>query len=687
MIRRFIPIFFFSFIILIAGGVAFYLGFDNLSLNKTRLKASKGILDLTSVDFNKQKLVKLQGQAEFYWNKLMPPASFNLPEAPVPTGYILIPGIWNGFMIDGKPINGEGFATYHLKIKVNQDDWYGIKIKEFDCAYKLWVNGTDSVSAGMVGVTKNTTIPSWRRQEIYLRSQDKKIDLVIQIANFQHRKGGAEDTMIFGKRDKVAEYKQVKEGIELFLFGIMFIMFVYHFLFYLYRRKDKSVLWFSLFNLLILVRMLTTGEKVLLEIFPSIPWLFAVRLEYVSYTLAVPVFLAFIFCLYGQKVSKTVVRIVSLIAIAFSIFIVLTPSSIFTYTPIYYQGVVVASALYLFWVLSVAVVKRYENSTVLFFGYLFFLMAIINDLLYYNRLVDTSFIIPFGLFLMLFSQAYVLSRRLSKAFTDVERLSDELNYNNQNLEEIVKKRTEELLAQKERIENQRIELEEQTNELKLANARLVELDHFKENLTGMIVHDLKNPLNVILNLAKNEQVLLAGKQMHYLIQNILDIQKYEHKKMQLNLKQQSFKKLIEVAIDQVDLFLKERNIKVIVKFKSDLVFLFDRDVLLRVIINLLTNAIKFSPIDAEIFLSVGSEDNTANFSITNFGPSISDRNYDMIFLEYTQLDSRRLGVMDSQGLGLTFCKLAISEHQGTIGYESSDEKGTTFWFKIPLQNE
>ena len=66
-----------------------------------------------------------------------------------------------------------------------------------------------------------------------------------------------------------------------------------------------------------------------------------------------------------------------------------------------------------------ALYKRLENSVVLFLGYCFLFVILINDILYYNGVVDTSFLMPLGLFVMVFSQAFVLSKKASVAFRDI----------------------------------------------------------------------------------------------------------------------------------------------------------------------------------------------------------------------------------------------------------------------------
>ena len=326
------------FIILIASSVAFYFGYQRERIGTgIQPQAINGIIDFTNIDFDKQVFARLKGDYEFYWDQLLDPSDFVSKEKQDLTGYIFLPGLWNGFNVNGKELNGNGFATFRLKIKVNKDGLYGIKIKEFDCAYKMWVNGSSFISVGKVGADKSSTIPSWRRREVYFASINKEVDVILQVANFRHRKGGPEDVMFFGTAENIITYKNQQLAIGLFLFGILMIMSIYHLILYFYRRKDVSIILFSALCFVMTLRLITTGEKILIDVFPNINWAFAVRIEYLSYKLAVPLFTAFIYSFFPKDIPKIFVKVVSYVAIIFSLIVILTPVGIFSYTPMIYE--------------------------------------------------------------------------------------------------------------------------------------------------------------------------------------------------------------------------------------------------------------------------------------------------------------------------------------------------------------
>jgi hypothetical protein len=82
-------------------------------------KAVKGVLDLTDWDFKRDGPVNLSGQYEFYWKQHLKPMDFSKATPPKKTGFIKVPGYWNSYKLEGKNLPGNGYATYRLKILLN----------------------------------------------------------------------------------------------------------------------------------------------------------------------------------------------------------------------------------------------------------------------------------------------------------------------------------------------------------------------------------------------------------------------------------------------------------------------------------------------------------------------------------------------------------------------------------------
>lgn len=633
-----------------------------------------GIFTVTD-SFSDGKSLGLKGDVEFYWNRLLTPVALAADTAKR-DGYLKIPGLWNGTVVNGQTLGGKGYATIRFWLNLAPNRYYGLKLKEFESAYSLWIDGRLRAKCGTVAKTESGMVPCWERRDLYFVSTERPTEVVIQISNFQHWKGGPEDTIILGSARDILNLKSLQEGVGYFIFGIFLVMSLYHLVLFLYRKTDHSALLFSLFCFTIMVRLLTTGEKLILKMLPGIDWVVAVRIEYLSYILSPPLLMHFFQIMYPQFFSKGVLRISYLLAGMFALLVLVAPSTVFTYTPIAYQVIIFISGIYVFYVLFKAAIEKLENSFVLLFSYCFFFILLVNDILFYNRVLDTSFLSPLGVFVMIFSQSMVLSKKTSVAFRDVEVLTDRLQRYNRELESKIEERTHEIRLQK-------MEIEAQADVLLEVNGQLTRMGHLKNALMAMIVHDLKNPLNMILNYSKDERITSAGKQMHGLVQNILDIQKYDNDKMVLYKRRVAVDKVLSKATFSVNYLAYQKGVRIVNRIPVGLMLEVDEDVLERIFINLLTNALKYSPINSDVILESRLEQDYCRFEVVDCGPGIPEDKISIVFNQYESYDERMLGRIKPSGLGLAFCKMAVEAHDGEIGFTAKDGGGSIFWFKIP----
>lgn len=233
------------------------------------------------------------------------------------------------------------------------------------------------------------------------------------------------------------------------------------------------------------------------------------------------------------------------------------------------------------------------------------------------------------------------------------------------------------------------EIKKQSNELEIAYKELKDLSSFKEDMTNMIVHDLKNPLNIIMNshfLNKNEigeSISKSAIQMHNLITNMLDVHKYKETDMHLKLDKNNMYDIIHIAVSQIEIFLKEKTISLTINVNKLLFVVVDKELMIRVVVNLLTNAIKYTPVEGEIEILAKEQNNLVEISVSDSGCGIPEDKLDIIFNKFEQVYSGNSERMKSSGLGLTFCKLVVESHGGKIGVFSKINKGSRFWLTLP----
>lgn len=227
-----------------------------------------------------------------------------------------------------------------------------------------------------------------------------------------------------------------------------------------------------------------------------------------------------------------------------------------------------------------------------------------------------------------------------------------------------------------------------------------ELDRLREDLTAMIYHDLRSPLSNIVSSLDMLSMLLS-KVPDDNVQTMLDIARRSTDRIQrltaslldvhrLELGQAIGRRIAvqigEVTADAVAVIqpaAAARSQAICSSVDQDLPpVMGDPDMIRRVLINLLDNAIRFTPDMGSIQIKVGLHDDEVVTSVSDSGPGIPAVYQDRIFEKFN-----RFGAKDTHrglGLGLAFCRLAVTAHGGRIWLESEPECGATFKFTLPV---
>jgi signal transduction histidine kinase len=429
-------------------------------------QAEDGVLDLTSWDLARNGPVNLSGEWEFYWEQILHPDDFAGTSLPPRTGLIKLPAPWNGYRANGEPLPGDGYATYRLQILLNSSNLpsLALKVPEFETAYVLYIDGKEVSSNGTVGKTPQTMQPQWLPKVVDIPASSQ-LEVILQISNFHHRKGGAGQVIQLGAESHVRKIREAKLNYELFLFGSLFIMGIYHVILFVLRRKDRSPLYFGICCFLMSIRVLATDEYALSFYLPGMGWELLVQLNYLSFGLTPPVFAMFSSTLFPTQVPKWFLRIIQLSGGVFAGIILFTSARIFTHALLPYQIIILIGAIYFLYVIGLAAVRRREGAVVFLLCFLVLLLTMTNDILHNNRIIQTGYFGPLGIFVFILAQAVLLARHFSRAFSEVETLSEEL-------EQRVVARTEELSLSNEQLKRVNLDLSQEITERQRAQETL-----------------------------------------------------------------------------------------------------------------------------------------------------------------------------------------------------------------------
>ncbi|MCX6250260.1 MAG: tetratricopeptide repeat protein [Bacteroidetes bacterium] len=236
------------------------------------------------------------------------------------------------------------------------------------------------------------------------------------------------------------------------------------------------------------------------------------------------------------------------------------------------------------------------------------------------------------------------------------------------------------------------EISEKAEELRTTNEKLVELSNFKDSMNSFLVHDLKNPLNTIINIDPRdhsehqvESVRHSGMKMLSIVMNLLDTHRYEHNTMKIKTEASSITKIVTSAFNDLRYPAEQKQIRLKIEYPNDHLVNLDPVIIERVFNNLFSNAIKFSPRGGIItVLAEITDQSRIKILVNDHGEGIEEKYLDKVFDKFFQVRETQSGSTRSTGIGLTFCKLAVESHGGKIGVDSVVGQGTSFWFTLPL---
>ena len=221
----------------------------------------------------------------------------------------------------------------------------------------------------------------------------------------------------------------------------------------------------------------------------------------------------------------------------------------------------------------------------------------------------------------------------------------------------------------------------------------------KNDFIGMVSHELKTPLTSIkgyiqilsLKLKSHEDDLILGAldkvntqvaKMTGMINGFLNVSRLDSGKIHVDLQHFDLAELIRDSEEETKTTITSHTL-LFEPVSSALVYA-DREKIGQVIHNLISNAVKYSPLGSTIQVSCILHQGAAAVSVKDFGMGIKADDQDKIFDRYYRVEGSQMSSISGFGVGLYLCSEIIKRHQGQISVESNFGEGSTFTFKLPL---
>lgn len=241
-----------------------------------------------------------------------------------------------------------------------------------------------------------------------------------------------------------------------------------------------------------------------------------------------------------------------------------------------------------------------------------------------------------------------------------------------------------------------VQNQEQERQKKLLQGLITE----KEQLISLVSHDLKGPFNriyAIVQLLSMSSPNLTNEQQDYIgkihqissdglamLRNLLDNRRLEDKGIDLFIEKVNLTLLVSNLVKNYTTLAEKKRIQVHFEKQSGLVINSDKITLNRIVENLLSNALKFTPPEKNIFVNLVQNGENFELTVIDEGPGISLEDQQKLFVKYQRLSARPTGGESSTGLGLYLVKNMAEKINGHVSYEGNLGQGSQF--KISLTN-
>ncbi|MCE9597857.1 MAG: response regulator [Spirochaetia bacterium] len=589
-------------------------------------------------------IIALTGEWDFYWDRLLLPEELQRFEP----AFLAQPATWRRFWVNNAELDGTGKATMHLRVFLEPSgEELALRVPPIGTASQVFVNGKLVQVSGKVGDSEETTIPKIRQRILPVRAENGSIDLTVQMANFADRQGGPWGTFLLGPASEIYRRHQIATGAQVALAGAAFILGLLHLGAFALRRKDRASILFGIFCVLVALRAIVSGQRVLLDWCPALPFQLTFRAEYISGYLLLPFFMTCYRRIFPLDVSPLIANAFSIVGIILTAAVIFLPSLWFTQTLNFFSGLVLTAAAYVMFTTFVALLKRRAGAKIAVFGLLTLSGAVILAILDISSSIDSKTLLPLGLILSLGSFTIILSTRRARTTIETADAARALSQANFLKEQVFQGLSRELATP-------------------------------LRGILGLCEHllDTTDPADPNRNLY--EMISHSSRRVHALMQDVVDLTRIQNGDLQLDKKSVDIKTAVDIVIYSLTGLSQKHGIVIQNRVTSSLIVHGDEYRIQQILLNLIAYAVKQTDLRVIEVRGIG-KGAIVEVTIVAGNAHIPDSRLETIFEPFVTLEGNE---HEASGLGLAICKRLVDLHAGQITAERADGSWY-FLLKLP----
>ena len=619
--------------------------------------AVNGVMDLRNFNVNASRPITLEGQWGFYPMQWLTPTDVANLTTSADKTYLHVPGKWDEAM--SSVVKGDtayGYGTYRLLVWTpeNQETMYGIRITKTVSASDIYINGHLMANNGRPSESKELHKARNTPYTVYFTAHGNPIEIIVHVSNYEYaRGGGIVGSLKFGTAEAIEREKLFYITTNLIAIIVLFLYGFCSFILYLFRNKDRMLLYFSLLLFSAAGSILTNYEKLLL-IWVPLDFEWSMKLRYLAYcgiAMFVTLFLKHLFPQYGKAkfipwfcILCGIVALLSVLSPA-SYVVFIEPLSLLLNA----VGACIVPAFYIreAW-------KRNEGAFYMLLGGLGTFSHAVWSFLDNEGLFEAAYY-PFDIIISFFSLALFWSVKFFRATENTKRLAEVLQ----------------------------------------------QADRNKDEFLSVTSHELRNPLHGMINIAQTvintakheldekhvkdlELLISVGRRMSFLLNDLMDLDRLRANAIRLEISSIRVQSVVSVVLDMLQFMTEGKKIQLINEIPDGFPAVrADENRLLQILFNLLHNAVKYT-YEGSVWVSAEMRDGMALIHIYDTGSGMDEETQNRILLPYERGDAKLTGSEGGLGLGLSISTRLIELHDGTLTVRSKRGQGSVFMFTLPL---